>query len=287
MEEKNKKTVWHKSQDTGKRGVAFFLCLCLLFVQIFQGLPVRAASAVGYNSNTIANSDWQLSGSAIWDNFDGKDWIALQDGSSVAQCSVSLAGIQDGVAGGMLKAVFSALGYVDLAATATFEFKTAENSTLGQQVVNIPGDPAAVDAVTVSGQISIPAGTDHVDISLATQDNAYAEFSDLSFVVSDQQVPSLAATYNANWVNGDVTVQLAAQDVADTNGSASGVEGIYDENGGQKVASGNEWAYTATESGTRYFYSVDNAGNRSATQTVTVQIDREAPAAPAVTLSVP
>lgn len=287
MEEKNKKTVWHKSQDTGKRGVAFFLCLCLLFVQIFQGLPVRAASAVGYNSNTIANSDWQLSGSAIWDNFDGKDWIALQDGSSVAQCSVSLAGIQGGVAGGMLKAVFSALGYVDLAATATFEFKTAENSTLGQQVVNIPGDPAAVDAVPVSGQISIPAGTDHVDISLATQDNAYAEFSDLSFVVSDQQVPSLAATYNANWVNGDVTVQLAAQDVADTNGSASGVEGIYDENGDQKVASGNEWAYTATESGTRYFYSVDDAGNRSATQTVTVQIDREAPAAPAVTLSAP
>ena len=75
-------------------------------------------------------------------------------------------------------------------------------------------------------------------------------------------------------------MQLTAQDVADTNGSASGVEGIYDADNDQKVASGTEWAYTATESGTRHFYSVDYAGNKSATQTVAVQIDREAPAAP-------
>ena len=285
MEEKNKKTVWHKSQDTGKRGVAFFLCLCLLFVQIFQGLPVRAASAVGYNSNTIANSDWQLSGGAMWDTFDGKDWIALQNSSSVAQCRVSLAGIQGGVAGGMLKAVFSALVYVDLTATATFEFKTAENSTLGQQVVNIPGDPEVVDAVPVTGQISIPAGTDHVDIYLATQ--SYADFSDLSFVVSDQLGPLLTPSDTTGWVNTNVTVQLTAQDATDANGSASGVEGIYDADNDQKVAAGTDWAYTATESGTRHFYSMDYAGNKSATQTVVVQIDREAPAAPAVTLSTP
>lgn len=282
MKEKNEKIVWHKNQGTGKRGVAFFLCLCLLFVQIFQGLPVRAASAVGYNSNAISNSDWQLSGGAMWDNLSGEELLELQVPSAVAQCSVSFAGIQGGVAGGTLKAVFSASAVVTVAASATFEFKTAENGALGQQVIDMP-DNATVTPVT--GQISIPAGTDHVDISLATQ--GYADFTDLSFVVSDQLAPLLTATYNANWANDDVAVQLTAQDAADTNGSASGVEGIYDADISQKVASGTEWAYTATESGTRHFYSVDDAGNKSATQTVTVQIDREAPAAPAVTLSTP
>ncbi len=282
MEEKNKKTVWHKSQDTGKRGVAFFLCLCLLFVQIFQGTPVRAATEVGYNSNKVSNSDWQLSGGAMWDDLSGEELLELQVSSAVAQCRVSLAGIQGGVAGGMLKAVFSASAVVTVAASATFEFKTAENGALGQQVIDMP-DNATVTPVT--GQISIPAGTDHVDIYLATQ--SYADFSDLSFVVSDQLGPLLTPSDTTGWVNTDVTVQLTAQDATDANGSASGVEGIYDADNDQKVATGTDWAYTATESGTRHFYSMDYAGNKSATQTVVVQIDREAPAAPAVTLSTP
>ena len=282
MKEEKKKVVWRKTGGTGKRGIALFLCLCLLFVQIFQGIPVRAATEAGYNSNKISNSDWQLFGNAIWDTGEAKDDLVLLDSTARAQCSVSFAGIQGGVAGGMLKAVFSASSVVSVAATATFEFKTATSGSLGQQVITIPDN---AEETPVAGQISIPAGTDHVDISLATQ--GYADFSNLSFVVSDQLGPLLTPTYTTGWVNTDVTVQLTAQDVADTNGSASGVEGIYDADNDQKVDSGTEWAYTATESGTRHFYSVDYAGNKSSTQTVAVQIDREAPAAPVVTLSAP
>ena len=281
MKEKNKKIVWHKNQDTGKRGVAFVLCLCLLFVQIFQGLPVHAASAVGYNSNTIAKEDWQLAGSAAWNNYEGKDYLDLQDGGALAQCSVPLAAIQSGVDGGKLKAAFSATANVGLRASATFSFKTAQGTSLGQQVVDF-SDTSGLDA-SVGGQIAIPASTDHIDISLGTVQ--YASFADLSFVISDQLGPLFTPTYATGWVNTDVTVQLEAQDFADTDGSASGVEGIYDADNSQKVAAGASWSYTATQSGIRRFYSVDYAGNRSATKTVTVRIDREAPQAPVVTLS--
>lgn len=281
MRKENKKVVWRKTEGTGKRAIAFFLCLCLLFAQIFQGAPVLAAAAVGYNSNAIAKEDWQLSGSAAWDNYEGKDYLNLQDSGALAQCSVPLAAIQSGVAGGTLKAVFSANTNVILRASATFSFKTALGASLGQQVVDF-SDTSGL-GTPFTGQISIPAGTDHVDVSLATQGTA--DFSDLSFVVSDQLGPLFTPTYATGWVNTDVEVQLTAQDIADANGSASGVEGIYDADSAQKVATSASWAYTATQSGTRRFYSVDYAGNRSATETITVRIDREVPQAPEVTLS--
>ncbi|WP_157695462.1 OmpL47-type beta-barrel domain-containing protein [Nakamurella panacisegetis] len=89
----------------------------------------------------------------------------------------------------------------------------------------------------------------------------------------DRTAPTTAATgVPAGWVNAPVTVGLKASDnLSDVDSTYYAVDGATTATKGDTVSVGVEGVHTVS------YYSIDNAGNREAAQSFTVEVDLTSP----------
>lgn len=256
-----------------RRWSAILLSVAMLGTQVAQTGSVFASEPdVSYGVQLINNTGWNLEGASLVSGEEGYA-ISIDDsenGGSASQL-VDLTGIASAIDAGGLKAVFSATVVSNGAIAAKIEFAKQDGGTESQDIY--------VSDSMLAGIVTVPAGARSVTVVLSGQ--VGESFSAISLTIPDSAAPTLSAQYTQGWAGQDVNVTLTAQDGGDPSGSASSVKGIYRENGDQ-VSDTGSYSYTATQTETAVFYALDHAGNKSELLTVSVQIDRGAPAEPPV-----
>lgn len=136
--------------------------------------------------------------------------------------------------------------------------------TAGDALSGLDGDAPANSTVTGEGA-NLSTGTSVSDKAGNTKAVT------VGGIKIDRHDPSTAATAPSGWRNSDVTVKLTATD------NLSGVASTYYALDGGPSHAGKE--ITVSTEGTHQvaYWSVDEAGNTEAAQTVTVLIDKGAP----------
>lgn len=278
------------------------ILVCIVMVVQFIGLNDVALGAgqnyfSGYDeeniveglSGTFALNHMEWSGSALVTNdtvsSEAYGEISLNESGHDISASVDLGG---------LEIDFSTLVSMTAEAegndvpSAVIDFQNGE----GQIISSVTLDTSAEFQATASGtasetlssDASIPAGTRLIAISLIAQ-NTVADsantvsFESISLKIHDAAAPSCSVSYNSDWTNQDVVVNVTA---ADTD---SGLESIYVD--GVKQSGVSPYTFTVSAVSSYEVYSMDYAGKKSEVKTVTIdKIDKDVPLAPeSLTLS--
>jgi hypothetical protein len=173
-----------------------------------------------------------------------------------------------------------AAGWQTTAQTVTISATDTGGSGLAQLVCTLDGTDQNLPAA--GGSFKVGTDGQHT-ISYSTTDAAGNKGATVTKTLSiDTQAPvTSAATNPSGWTNAPVTVTLTAND-ATAGIATSGVDKTY-----YQVGSGPTKTYTtpfsATDATQISYWSTDVAGNKEIPQTLTPQIDTQAPVTSATT----
>lgn len=239
------------------------LVLCVLFALTQFPMPARADGGrlAAFNEELMDDQlNWGIAGGGSASSGSITLNAASAEEPSEGRYEIDLSPLYDAVEAGGLRA--------DISYSA---------SPQGATVTFVAGGSSLSDGDVV------PAGSTTVLVTVLNPTSEAAEFT-LSFAFNDTDVPTLSAEVSPEtWTNGDVLITPAADD------ADSGVKNVFesDQDGAPltSLADNGDGTYTASANGIYYFTAEDFASHSATISCTVVNIDKEAPTNPSISLS--